>query len=267
MCAGQDRLSRDPALWSAQIAAADPDPGWAAFAAVIAAQTASGPNPPVLVLDHTGAPLVDADVEITRGSQAATARLRRHGWRRPAARRGAAARAQSDADALRDRLRGRRTGPRRRPRRHGYRAHPRRGRRGRDRARSRSRPQARHVTFTDLERWFAPQYANAALPPGFAPLADYTRGNRVTPFVNGLEYYEDLLAKLKQAAEAGAAGGRHLVGGWQTFPDTQLARRDDDEDRRRACPSRCWRPRRSSATRAARRASSRRSSSSSPAWR
>ena len=67
LCAGQDRIARDPALWSAQIAAAIASAGadagtWPAFAAAVAAQTASGPNPPVLLLDHTGAPLRDADV-------------------------------------------------------------------------------------------------------------------------------------------------------------------------------------------------------------
>ena len=51
----------------------------------------------------------------------------------------------------------------------------------------------------------------------------------MTPFVNGLEYYADLLAKLKDAADAGAGGGLHLVGGWQTVVDAQLARRDDGE--------------------------------------
>ena len=73
-CAGQDRISRDPALWSAQIAAADPSATtWAAFAAAVATQTASGSNPPILLLDHAGAPLADEDVQITRGSQTVTA--------------------------------------------------------------------------------------------------------------------------------------------------------------------------------------------------
>jgi hypothetical protein len=70
---------------------------------------------------------------------------------------------------------------------------------------------------------------STGLPATFQPLADYTRGNRITPFVNGLEYYADLLVKLKDAADAGAGGGLHLVGGWQTVIDAQLARRDDGE--------------------------------------
>lgn len=228
LCAGQDRLSRDPALWSAQIAAADPDPGWAAFAAAIAAQTASGPNPPVLVLDHTGAPLVDADVAITRGAQTATARLVATDGgdlQRAVARLHALDATQMPFASVFEGGTPVRVG----------------GLPGTDAELTRVEdgaaaqgsievtPQARHVTFTDLKRWFAPQYANAALPATFQPLADYTRGNRVTPFVNGLEYYEDLLAKLKLAAGAGAAGGLHLVGGWQTVIDAQLARRDDGE--------------------------------------
>ncbi len=233
LCAGQDRIARDPALWSATIAAAIASVGadggtWPGFAAAIATQTASGPNPPVLLLDHTGAPLADADVELSAGLQSAVARLvaadggdlQRAVARLHAAnaqqmpftsvfgaggpvRIGAAGGADLELTRLEDGA----------------------GTSGSIEV----TPALRHVTLTDLKRWFAPQYANAGLRPTFQPLADYTRGNRVTPFVNGLEYYEDLLAKLKDAAGAGAGGGLHLVGGWQTVIDAKLARRDDDE--------------------------------------
>ena len=231
LCAGQDRIARDPALWSATIAAAIASVGsdagsWPAFAAAVAAQTASGPDPPVLLLDHTGAPLVDADVELSAGAQSAAARLtaadggdlqravaRLHAadpGQMPFAsvfgaggpvRIGAAGGADLELTRLEDGA----------------------GASGSIEV----TPALRHVTLTDLKTWFAPQYANAGLPAAFQPLADYTRGNRVTPFVNGLEYYADLLAKLKDAADAGAGGGLHLVGGWQTVVDAQLARRDD----------------------------------------
>ena len=82
LCAGQDRIARDPALWSGTIAAAIASVGadagtWPSFATAVATQTASGADPPVLVLDHTGAPLADADVELSAGSQSAVARSRR----------------------------------------------------------------------------------------------------------------------------------------------------------------------------------------------
>lgn len=231
LCAGQDRIARDPALWSAQIAAAIASTGadaptWPAFAAAVAAQTASGPNPPVLLLDHAGAPLQDEDVELRIGSQRATARLAaadRGDLQRAVARLHAADPARMPFASVFGAGTPVRVGG-------GEHAELTRLEDGAGAEASiESTPAQRHVVLTDLERWFAPQYANAALPQGFAPLADYTRGNRLTPFVNGLEYYADLLAKLKEAADAGATGGLHLVGGWQTFPETQLARRDDDE--------------------------------------
>ena len=77
LCVGQDRLARDPALWSAQILAAIPpaDAGaWAPFAAAVAAQTAAGANPPVRLLDHRGAPRGNlTTVEIVSGTTTATA--------------------------------------------------------------------------------------------------------------------------------------------------------------------------------------------------
>jgi phosphatidylserine/phosphatidylglycerophosphate/cardiolipin synthase-like enzyme len=235
LCAGQDRIARDPALWSATIAAAIASAGadagtWPAFAAAVATQTASGPNPPVLLLDHTGAPLGDEDVELSAGSQSAVARL-------IAADGGDLQRAVARLHAL---------DPAQMPFASvfGAGAPVRIGAvpaSGADLELTRLEdgagasgsievtPALRHVALTDLARWFAPQYANDGLPATFAPLADYTRGNRVTPFVNGLEYYADLLEKLKRAADAGPAGGLHLVGGWQTVIDAKLARRDDDE--------------------------------------
>ena len=233
LCAGQDRIARDPALWAAAIAAAIASAGadggtWPAFAAAVATQTASGANPPVLLLDHTGAPLVDADVELSAGSQSAVARLEaadRGDLQRAVARLHAADPGQMPFASVFGAGAPVRVG----------------GATGADMELTRLEdgtgasgsievtPAQRHVVMTDLKRWFAPQYANTGLPATFQPLAEYTRGNRVTPFVNGLEYYADLLDKLKQAADAGAGGGLHLVGGWQTVIDAPLARRDDDE--------------------------------------
>ena len=146
LCAGQDRIARDPALWSAQIAAAIASAGadagtWPAFAAAVATQTASGPNPPVLVLDHTRRAAAS-----TRTSRSAPARRPR--WRgSTAADGGDLQRAVARLHALdpgADAVRARSSAPaarcgsaRSRRRRPG--AHPPRGRRGGVRARSRSR--------------------------------------------------------------------------------------------------------------------------------
>ena len=235
LCAGQDRIARDPALWSAMIAAALASAGadagtWPAFASAVATQTASGPNPPVVVLDQTGAPLVDEDVELSAGSQRAVVRLAAvdgGDLQRAVARLHALDPAQMPFASVFGS-----GGPVRIGAVPATGADPELTRLEDGAGASGSievTPALRHVTLTDLRRWFAPQYANPGLPATFAPLADYTRGNRLTPFVNGLEYYADLLEKLEQAADAGPAGGLHLVGGWQTVVDANLARRDDDE--------------------------------------
>ena len=86
-------------------------------------------------------------------------------------------------------------------------------------------PELRHVTFTDLRRWFAPQ---RAAPD--QPLARYTRNNKLTAFVNGRDYYDHLFRRLYEASKEGAGSGLHLVGGWQTFPDDELTVRRAGED-------------------------------------
>ena len=51
-------------------------------------------------------------------------------------------------------------------------------------------------------------------------LARYTRGNTLTPFVNGGEYFDDLFRRVQDGGTRRLSGGLHLVGGWQTFPTT-----------------------------------------------
>ena len=234
LCAGQDRIARDPALWSAQIAAAiasaQADAGtWPAFAGAVATQTASGPNPPVRLLDHAGAPLAGEDVQLSAGQQTATVQMTEadHGDLQVAVARMHAANPTQMPFAS---VFAAGSGPVRVGGAAGTDAQLTRIEDGAGAAGSiEVTPALRHVVLTDLRRWFAPQYANPALPSAFEPLADYTLGNRLTTFTDGLAYYADLLARLKQAAEAGQDGGLHLVGGWQTFPDAALARRGDDE--------------------------------------
>ena len=85
-------------------------------------------------------------------------------------------------------------------------------------------PDLRHIALTNLRAWFAPQFA---APP--EPLQRYTRNNRLVPLVNGREYFDHLFRALHDAATANPPGGLHLVGGWQTFPDTELTERRDGE--------------------------------------
>ena len=86
-------------------------------------------------------------------------------------------------------------------------------------------PDLRHIALTNLRAWFAPQFA---APP--EPLPRYTRKNRLVPLVNGHEYYDHLFRVLHDAT-ANPPGGLHLVGGWQTFPDTELTVRRQGEPR------------------------------------
>lgn len=228
LCAGQDRVARDPALWARLIAEAGAAPEWVQFADAVEAQTA-GPDPPVLLLDHTGAPLESGDVEITAGSTTATATLtppdggdlQRVVARMHAADPAAMPLASLFATVPRVTLRPAGVDPQlaafddTRP----FAA-----------AALDATPQTRHIALTDLRGWFAPQFAT---PFGSPRLADYSRDNRFTPFVNGKPYFDDLCQRLRDAATAaqsGQGGGLHLVGGWKTFPDAQLTAPEEHVD-------------------------------------
>jgi phosphatidylserine/phosphatidylglycerophosphate/cardiolipin synthase-like enzyme len=70
-------------------------------------------------------------------------------------------------------------------------------------------PTARHIQLTNLHDWFASQYA---IPQGqtSSPLARYSRGNRVSYFVDGESFFRDFFDRLQDARTAG--GGLHLAG-------------------------------------------------------
>jgi phosphatidylserine/phosphatidylglycerophosphate/cardiolipin synthase-like enzyme len=222
LCAAQDRIGRDPLLWSSAILDALPAAdraAWQPFAAAVTALAGGGPGRPILVLNHRGAPLESGRFEIDSGPQTATAELiasdggdlQRAVARMHAASPGTmpltsvlppgggAARVRplvQNADVQVARLE--------------------------DGAHAEGSievtPDLRHVTFTNLRTWFSPQRAAGAPDP----LSDYTRLNRLTPFVNGRGYYDHLFRRLWDASQAGAGSGLHLVGGWQTFPDDEL---------------------------------------------
>lgn len=218
MC-GQDRVARHPAFWTAQIdaaivaAAGSPAP-WTVFRDAVGSALAPAGEPPVVLLDHSGAPLSGVSVRLMAGGddltlavEAADAGdLQRTVARRHAADPGAVPRSRvfqgaasvtiamlpagdhqlallEDGSAAANQIAVPAVGG--------------------------------HVTSTDLPTWFAPQFAT---PTGLAApaLARYTRGNQLTPFVNGPEFFDDLFHELHAARNAD--GGFHLAG-WAMFPD------------------------------------------------
>jgi phosphatidylserine/phosphatidylglycerophosphate/cardiolipin synthase-like enzyme len=214
-----DRLPREPALWSDLLlqaivgAGADADQ-WQPFVTAVTAADAR-PDAPVLVMDHAGRPLQDASLQVTVGGtmhpvtftaadhgdlQAAIARLH-------AADPGAMPLASLWSGGTTSATLAVPTGD---------------GQLGRveDGVSGAGSigisPAARHVMLTDLEQWFAPQFAGPAL-------ARYRRGNRFTPLVNGHATFDDLFARLNEA-RVSAAGAFHLAG-WSLFAEEELATR------------------------------------------
>lgn len=83
----------------------------------------------------------------------------------------------------------------------------------------------RHIQFLNVHDWLAPQFVTPAA--GASPaLPRYTRGNKVTTFINGREFFEELFRELYTAT--GAGNGIHHVG-WAVIPDDDLIElRDSD---------------------------------------
>jgi phosphatidylserine/phosphatidylglycerophosphate/cardiolipin synthase-like enzyme len=239
MLAGQDRIARDAALWArliddAMIAVGEGAADWGGFVGAVTNQTAGGPNPPVLLLDHTGALASDGRVQISTGSTSVVVDMidaDGGDLQRAVARLHSADPAAMPLNSVFTAGNSARIGP----------LSPSGGdfeltvlEDGDAAETAIAVTQARrHVMFADLTSWFAPQYANPTMPAYWAPLQDYSRHNQLQPFVNGLEYYADLLEKVQEAADTArtlpAHSGLHLVGGWQTFPEAPLARRSDNQ--------------------------------------
>ena len=230
MC-GQDRVARHPASWAEQIeaaivaAAGTPAP-WTAFKDAVTAALVPAGEPPVVLLDHTGAPRTSGDVRLRAGADDLTLSLaagdagdlQRTVERRHAADPAAVPRAavfQGAASVQVNML----------PAGDHQLALLEDGTTG---AEQLTVPNSGgHVTATELTTWFAPQFA---VPSGGAPaLAQYTRGNKVQPLVNGPEFFDDLFRVLHGARNAN--GGFHLAG-WAMFPDQDFTtkRADDPAD-------------------------------------
>jgi phosphatidylserine/phosphatidylglycerophosphate/cardiolipin synthase-like enzyme len=226
LCAGQDRVARDPALWSRQIldavtAGGGTPSAWQPFADAVAAQTAGGAAAPVLLLDHAGRPRTNGSVEIVAGATTATATLTAADGgdiQRTVARMHAANAATMPLANL---FGGGIGSVTLRPAPAGS-SHIQLSRIEDGLAAATSiavTPTQRHAAFTDLADWFAPQFATPA-----EPLARYTRGNLLTPLVNGPKYFDDLFRRLQDARAAAGNGGFHLTG-WAMFPETEFTGR------------------------------------------
>lgn len=84
-------------------------------------------------------------------------------------------------------------------------------------------PANRSIAYTDLLEWFAPQFVTGVA----ADLQRFSRGNLVTPLVNGPAYFDDFFAAMKDAQTPG--GGVELTG-WAMLPQTKFTKRKLGED-------------------------------------
>ena len=216
-----DRLVREPVLAARMLLAAMVAVGegaiqWTPFVDALETQTTGKADTPVLLLDHTGAPVSTGTVELHVGEaihpvtftpadngdlQAAIARLKMEnaiplsnlwgGGATSATIRPVGGDVQL---ALLDDLLF-------------------------DTSEIEISPSGRHVLLTDLHSWFAPQTVTSKVGP---LLERYSRRNHLTPLVNGIEYYADLFARLNEA-RGSELGGFHLSG-WSMYHDTPLTR-------------------------------------------
>ncbi len=222
----QDRVTRDPALWASQILAAmNAIPGsnstlWEPFATAVNSQTNTGNLAPVLLLDHTGQPVISGSVDLVFGPTVRTVAMdpadmgdlqrtvRRLNPADPGLWSGAAnfvirpvksageefqlTLLESPGGAVNQ---------------------------------IQVTPAQRHVLSTKVTAWIAPQFA---IPTGqtASPLARYTRGNKVTPLVNGPAFFDDLFHRLQ---EARAPNGRFDLAGWSMFPQAEFTKRLDTD--------------------------------------
>ena len=227
---GQDRIVRDPAEWTRAISAAIPNPdtgpaSWQAFANAVDASLNSNSVRPILILDHRGRLAKDVQLSLVLGPPASEtvrnielvpedggdlqAALRRLGLPdNPLASGGAVRLRQRSGDIQFVRIE--------------------------DRAFAANEIALsianRHIQVTDLELWFARQFA-IPVDETASPLNRYTRGNRMTPFVNGKPFYRtffDLLLNVDDKNQ-----GVHLTGGFTLEAEANLLelRPDENQDR------------------------------------
>jgi phosphatidylserine/phosphatidylglycerophosphate/cardiolipin synthase-like enzyme len=219
--AGQDRIARHPATWATMIetaitGAAGTPASWSDFRAAVAAALVPAGEPPLIVLDHTGAPRTSGYVRLIAGVNDIVMNfapqdagdvqrtLKRSTIARPSVFAGGVAGVTVAMSAAGDHQVTRLEG-------------------GAPAANQIVVPNTGgHVMSTNLPDWFAQQFAGAALPR-------YTRGNTVRTFVNGPEFFDNLFREIHHARNGD--GGLHLAG-WAMEPEVELAtkRADDAAD-------------------------------------
>jgi hypothetical protein len=228
----QDRLTRDPALWASQILSAITTVSgnstlWQPFGDEVNAQTNSGNHAPILLLDQTGEPVRNGDIDLVFGTGAGQSRrvtmvpsdlgdLQRTITRLNS----------SDSGLWSGGTASFRIRPVR-PTGHEFQLAL---------IESADRlgfineitvtPAERHVLVTDVTSWFAPQFAIPSRETE-SPLARFTRGNVVTHFPNGFEYFDDLFQRLHEAQNEN--GRFDSVTGWAMYPTAVLRKRRQGE--------------------------------------
>jgi phosphatidylserine/phosphatidylglycerophosphate/cardiolipin synthase-like enzyme len=230
---GQDRIVIDPVEWARQINEVLSDKSdWQPFYNAINTTLNTGNDAPVLLLDQTGSPLQTVSVGIVYGSpgsetvhtavmnsadegnlQATVQRLHAADassmpignlWSTATSFRLRPTQTDSDDDFQMVRLEDQTTAT----------------------DEIEVTPANRHVMFINLRQWFSKQ---CAVPSGASSpaLANYTRGNLVTPLVNGPAFFDDLFRELHDAAQI-SNGGYHLAG-WAMVHDKEMTKKKDGD--------------------------------------
>lgn len=232
VCAFQDRVVLDPTLWTRRIGEAISSGGgdvskWQPFVEAVA-RIIPPERAPVLMLNHAGQPLKDALVEVvfdppTRAPARVTLLEEDKGDLQKAAQRLGHSPLWVGNSSLR--LRSLLSPSDTPPLRFFQLARLEDGETSGGNGEIEVRPEKSHVLLTNLHEWFAEQ---KAIPDGQTqpPLQRFTRGNLITPLINGPEYFHDLFAELKAAQNPD--GGFHLAG-WSMFAQTKLTKRRPSE--------------------------------------
>jgi phosphatidylserine/phosphatidylglycerophosphate/cardiolipin synthase-like enzyme len=206
-----DGVMRDPLYWAKAIdeafqSAGEPHPGWTAF--VNRLETQNGATAPILVLDHRGAALESGLFNVQVGgapAQLVPLEEKHHGDLRQAAGEvglvipagnatiAPATPSPPDADWQIASVEAKAGAQ----------------------AQMTVTPNNRHLLITDLQTWFAKQYAATSETPAQYHLPQYTRHNALTLLVNGSESFKDIFQSLSEACQQG--GGFHLTG-WDMDP-------------------------------------------------
>ncbi len=222
----QDRVTRDPALYAELILKAIKDAkgdasSWQLFTDALDSAFNTLSNPPVLILDHRGMPLENGSFELTIGAsthqvsmkpadegnlQKSVARMNQNNNppipnlfgtpQKSFTLRPLSATPNSDFQLVR--LEDGKTAA----------------------ITIKVEPAARHILLTNLHDWFAQQCASNDVNQADV-LKRYWRGCKVTPFVNGPAFFDDLFRELHDARRP--QGGFHLCG-WSMMPGVEYSK-------------------------------------------